>query len=257
MNCKICNSATELFGTPTVLNKFSVNYFNCKSCGLIFTEDPYWLEESYASAITRTDIGTMNRNLVSGLFLHLFLKFFPKSNGKFLDYGGGYGILVRIMRDFGYDFYSYDKYCENLFSEEFNHKENCHIDYDLLSAFEVFEHFVDPVKDINALFSFSDTIVFSTNTYKNSPPNLTEWWYYGLDHGQHISIYSCSTLKKIADRNSAFYYTNGIDFHIYSKDKLNIVKIRIFFLIFKILRRFTTSSNSLINSDFKSLQKTS
>jgi len=115
MNCKICSSKANLFGRQTILKKYSINYFNCTNCGFIFTEEPYWLEESYSSAISRTDIGTMNRNIVSGLFLSLFIRFFKKRNGKYLDYGGGYGILVRLMRDFGYNFYSYDKYCKSLF----------------------------------------------------------------------------------------------------------------------------------------------
>jgi hypothetical protein len=254
MNCKICNSETVFLGTPKILNKYFVKYFNCKSCGLIFTEEPYWLGESYTSAISRTDIGTMYRNFMSGLFLKLFIFIFQKGKGKYLDFGGGYGILVRMMRDFGYDFYSYDKYCDNLFSDQFTHKGDIISKYTFLSAFEVFEHFVDPLNDINKLFDFSDTLLFSTNIYKKNPPEFLDWWYYGLDHGQHVSIYSNLTLKNIAEKNGAFYYTNGKDFHIYSRTKLNYMKVKIFFISFRISRRIFSSSNSLISSDFQTLK---
>ena len=44
---------------------------------------------------------------------------FFKSNGSIVDYGGGYGLLVRLMRNSGFDFYRYDPYCANFFAKGF------------------------------------------------------------------------------------------------------------------------------------------
>jgi len=41
INCKICNSIAELFGRETILKNYSINFFNCKNCEFIFTEEPY------------------------------------------------------------------------------------------------------------------------------------------------------------------------------------------------------------------------
>ena len=69
--------------------------------------------------------------------------FDPKA--KFLDYGGGYGMLVRLMRNYGFDFYYFDKYCQNLFANGFDLKDSACSRFELLTAFELFEHFSEPV----------------------------------------------------------------------------------------------------------------
>jgi hypothetical protein len=45
---------------------------------------------------------------------------FIKKNGTFVDIGGGYGLLTRLMRDRGFDFYWKDPHCENIFAKVSN-----------------------------------------------------------------------------------------------------------------------------------------
>ena len=78
------------------------------------------------------DIGSpynISRNIEISKNLKLIIPFFIKEpqTKKFLDYGGGYGILVRLMRDVGYDFYWFDKYSQNIFAKGFECKDK--IDY--------------------------------------------------------------------------------------------------------------------------------
>jgi hypothetical protein len=43
------------------------------------------------------------------------------ANNRFIDYGGGYGLFVRLMRDAGFDYYWFDKFCDNVLSKGFEH----------------------------------------------------------------------------------------------------------------------------------------
>lgn len=41
-----------------------MQYYRCPNCGFICTEEPYWLDEAYSSAIASTDIGVIMRNML-------------------------------------------------------------------------------------------------------------------------------------------------------------------------------------------------
>ena len=55
-----------------------------------------------------------HRNVTTTLIYFLF-----NTKGQFLDYGVGYGVFVRLMRDIGFDYFWQDKYTENLFAQGF------------------------------------------------------------------------------------------------------------------------------------------
>ena len=119
MLCKICHSQSNPAFSARVLGKYDATYYSCTACGFMQTEEPYWLAESYANAINEIDIGPVDRairgaNLIEGMVLSSFDK-----DARFIDYGAGYGILVRLMRDRGFDFYWHDRYCNNLFATHF------------------------------------------------------------------------------------------------------------------------------------------
>ena len=65
VKCKVCDAASSFFGQANVLRKYSASYFCCEKCGFIQTEEPYWLEEAYSSAIALQDVGIIHRNLVN------------------------------------------------------------------------------------------------------------------------------------------------------------------------------------------------
>ena len=109
MQCKVCAADSRLLFQKLVLRKHHVTYYLCPACGFIQTEDPYWLEEAYSSAISDLDLGPVNRairgaRVVEGLILASF-----DPSKKFVDWGGGYGVFTRLMRDIGYDFYWSDR----------------------------------------------------------------------------------------------------------------------------------------------------
>ena len=179
MKCHICNSHSKTFDNALIINKYKINYFQCTKCGFIQTEEPYWLAESYSSAITQSDIGLIGRNISLAERTRNFIVTCLNPKQSFVDYGGGYGIFTRIMRDKGFDFFHYDPLCQNNFALGFEAEFN--IDYSLLTAWEVFEHLVDPLQEIAKMLRFSHTILFSTLLLSSPPKPLNKWWYYGLN----------------------------------------------------------------------------
>jgi len=122
-------------------------------------------------------------------------------------------MFTRLMRDIGFDFYWDDKYTKNLFARGFEHTSG--ITYEAITTFESFEHFVNPIKELENLLNLSINIIFSTELLPYPIPKPEEWWYYGLNHGQHIAIYSEKTLQFLAKKYKLNYAHHNY-LHIYS-----------------------------------------
>lgn len=223
MQSKITGGETELLFTAKVLNKYDVQYFRCKDTGFIQTETPYWLEESYSSAITKLDIGLPYRNLLMVDAVGKILGKHFNSHGRFLDYAGGYGLFTRLMRDNGYDFYNTDEYCQNFFAEYFDLSDlPSGSTFELTTAFEVFEHLPDPMNEIKLMLQYSDNLLFSTQLQPGNLKTVTDWWYFAPETGQHIAFYTADALSYIARQLGYNFYTDGKSLHLFSKNTFSV-----------------------------------
>ncbi len=251
--CKICNTESyELFSSK-VLHKYVVKYYKCKSCGFVQTEKPYWLTEAYSSAITAQDIGLIGRNIFYAPIVSALIKMSFAKSGKFLDYGGGYGMFVRLMRDRGFNFFRFDTYCQNIFAIGFDHENQS--GYELITAFEVFEHLADPLEEIETMLKKSRNIFFSTELQPRAFVNEKDWWYVMAETGQHISLYSIDALRFIANKYGLNLYTNGINFHLLTEKN---IKTSIFKLITnryscKVINKLVSSPPSLLMPDYNKI----
>jgi hypothetical protein len=203
------------------MNKHQVDYYKCPNCGFIQTEKPFWLDEAYGKAITDLDIGLVSRNISLANIIEKVIKgsFDPKK--KFLDFAGGYGLFVRLMRDKGFDFYREDKYCENIFAQ-FHDLNDLHSKkkFEIVTAFEVFEHLENPMEEIEKMLEYSDSIIFSTELQpKKEIKGSDDWWYFVPETGQHVSFYSEKTLKYIAQKLHLSFFTSNGTLHLLSKRK--------------------------------------
>lgn len=232
MKCKICNEESKYIFNAKILNKYEVEYFKCSSCGFVQTQTPYWLEEAYSDAISISDTGVMARNNNFAKTTSILLSLISKKDGEFLDYGGGYGIFTRLMRDNGFNFFWYDKYATNLVARGFEGSTE-NKKYNAITSFENFEHFENPMEEIEKIFSLTDTVLFSTDLVPDATPNPNEWWYYCLEHGQHISLFSKKSLEFIARKYDYNLITNNTNLHIFSKKKIS----KNIFLIEKIIKK--------------------
>ncbi len=251
MICKICSAESNFFSDGEVLHKYHIKYFKCKNCGFLQTEEPYWLEESYKDAINRSDVGYVYRNIkLAEITSRLVKTFFEKKN-RFLDFGGGYGMFVRLMRDSGFDFYWMDKYCQNLFAADFAAAETERNSFNLVTAFELFEHLPNPINEIETMLSYSNNIFFSTVLHPSDCPKPGEWWYYGEEHGQHISIFSKKSLEFIAGKYNLHLCTNNKNYHLLTKSKKNNLLFNsvIYYSLVKYVKVFSIN-RSLLDSDF-------
>ena len=112
--CPICgNTGIEIFST-IVLGKYNVKYYQCETCALVFTEPPFWLSEAYENTLADIDTGVMTRNMINAIKVSTILDTCFSSCREFVDYGGGYGLFSRLMRDHGYDYRWFDLYAEPL-----------------------------------------------------------------------------------------------------------------------------------------------
>ena len=254
MNCKICGHNTQVLFSKKILYKYDVQYHQCDNCLFIQTDDPYWLDESYNSAINSSDIGLISRNLVfTEEVTALYRLSGLDSNKKYLDYGGGYGMFVRMMRDNGYNFYWSDEYCENIYAKMFeaNDLPEKEQKFEVVSAFEVFEHLPDPLKEIEKMLAYSDSILFSTELSKGSTQEIENWWYIAPTHGQHVAFYNRKTLEYLAGKFGLNLYTRK-NLHFLTKKKISGWKYKLA-TTFKLAKIYNTVSlpGSLLQSDFE------
>ncbi|QQS36348.1 MAG: class I SAM-dependent methyltransferase [Ignavibacteriales bacterium] len=243
MNCPICKSTSNNVFYAEVLKKHKVEFFQCSTCRFVFTERAYWLKEAYESTINLTDTGIIERNLYFSRVTSALIFFLFNKKLSFVDYAGGYGIFTRLMRDIGFDYFWMDPYCDNLTARGFEYKQEELKQIELLTAFEVFEHLQDPVKEISSMLKISKNIFFSTQLVSDPPPTPDGWWYYGLEHGQHISFYSLKSLETIAKNFGLNFYSfkglhlmtdKRINFLIY-KTIINLSNFGLFHLIKKLM----------------------
>jgi hypothetical protein len=219
VDCLICHARSEPFTRATILGKYEVQYFRCGECHFIQTETPYWLDEAYADAIVSSDVGLVSRNQHYAQIVDRVLRFALPTSIRCIDYGGGYGMFTRMMRDRGHHFFHFDPHCRNLFADGFTARRDEN-SFDFLTAFEVFEHLADPHAELQRLDQMAENWFVSTEVVPDPPPKPDQWWYYVLDGGQHISLWSRRALEIVAKR----YNRNLISYrgmHLFCVGSLN------------------------------------
>jgi len=263
---KITGGATVKIFSGKILGKYQVDYFKCLDTGFIQTEEPYWLKEAYSSAITKLDIGLASRNehlrnVVAGIISRHF-----NINAMYLDYAGGYGLFTRLMRDNGFDYYHFDPYCKNIFSEYFELADSGKdSNFELVTASEVFEHLPDPVPAIREMLRFSDNLFFTTELQPEKLTTIDDWTYFIPETGQHVSFYTEKSLAYIAHQFGRHFYTNGVNLHMFTAKELEknpFEKEQIPFLIRTMKRKVerffrakNSSKESLLQRDWEMIRE--
>lgn len=217
--CRVCGGKAAHAFQGTLREAHQVSYFRCDDCGFLQTEMPYWLEDAYRESINANDVGLVRRNLWLSNVTALVTFWILSRNARGLDYGGGYGLFVRLMRDKGFDFFWEDPWTKNLFARGFEYVPGDNLD--LVTCFEAFEHFVDPQREIEAMLERGGNILFSTQLLPHPIPKPGEWWYYDLENGQHVAFYTRKSLERLAHRYG-LHFSSAWSVHMFSKKRVAV-----------------------------------
>ena len=212
--CPVCGSTSHVLDSVDI-NKscedgkgaavpyfgVSVDYRLCDGCGFCFCpEIAAWSIEQFASRIynehyVRVD-PDYERVRPLGNFAMLKQMFGKVGKRiKHLDYGGGNGLMAKTLKGSGWKSTSYDPFVDKVAADGLGK-------FDLITAFEVFEHVPDPQKlmlTLKALLSNDGMVMFSTLLSDGSVKEgqKLDWWYASPRNG-HISLYSQKSLVTLA-----------------------------------------------------------
>lgn len=213
IECRLCHASAAHTFDRLVLSKYTVGYYKCFGCGSLQTETPYWLTEAYDGGnLTASDAGPCVRSLNSLALIYVSAKIlgFP-ANAKVLDFGGGSGLLTRLLRDQGFDARWYDAYARNDLAQGYDDDGSIP---DIICSFEVAEHLAEPATELAPLFQRGAALlIIGTETFRDQGP---EWWYISPQSGQHIFFYTQAGMAALANR-FGYTYERLSSTHIFTR----------------------------------------
>ena len=219
MSCPICAAAETPFAQALVRGRHPAQYLRCSACGYVHVQQAPWLAEAYAdNALDALDTGIVARNLDLAERTAALLAWYRPDCGSGVDHGGGSGLLVRLLRDRGYDFRWRDPYCSNLFARGFEADPDAH--YDVLTAFEVIEHLTDPLAELRAWAQQADWLVLSSELLPATDNLPGQWHYYMLESGQHVGFFTPAALAALAQRLGLGVASDGRWLHVLGRGRL-------------------------------------
>jgi hypothetical protein len=191
-SCRLCAGQLSRRFNLRVIGKYDVQYYECINCRSLQTEEPFWLAEAYAQNLSNLDTGAAQRNLHNLAACYAVAKLFNLSNA--IDIGGGDGLLCRLLRDYGINCFVKDKYARPAYAQGFTEPD--FQKPDLVLAFEMLEHLVNPSTELDDLFGPTpDVLLLSTGIFTTQKE---DWWYLAPESGQHIFFYARKALDLIA-----------------------------------------------------------
>jgi 2-polyprenyl-3-methyl-5-hydroxy-6-metoxy-1,4-benzoquinol methylase len=233
-NCPIClKKAPILFSCD--LNKScgginifgssnkKINYATCNSCNFSFAVEMYnWKISDFKKYIYNDEYNKVDPDYAVARPIHMFNVLtkerfinFPTSY-KHLDFGGGSGFLSKLLSESGWNSQSYDLFVDG--SSDFKKLGK----FDLITAYEVFEHISDVnelVSNLKSLLNTNGIIHFTTLSSDNS---LSSDWWYAAPRNGHISLFSKKSLKVLAGKfNLKLKIINDSEFIMYVSENSN------------------------------------
>jgi FkbM family methyltransferase len=208
-------------GVGPPISGIPVYYYSCGTCRFCFAPDfSKWTLGDFEQQIYNDDyilfdpdyLDIRPRNNAKAL-----LELFGAGKGeiKHLDYGGGNGLLSRLLRQAGWNSVSYDPFVDrDLKPEELG-------TFNLITAYEVFEHVPDIqalMKNLTTLLDEAGVVLFSTllNDGELHSNTRITWWYASPRNG-HISLFSHQSLQSLASRAGLVFHSFSPGLHAFWK----------------------------------------
>ena len=174
----------------------AVWYHQCPDCGFLFTAHfDGWSVEDWRREVYNADYGQVDPDSVTGNRARGNAGLILNANaqtpiGRMLDYGGGDGYLAAFLRDKGIDAASFDPVLD---------PRDPGGGFDLVTAFEVFEHTTTPVETARAAsdaLAPDGTLLFSTLLHDDIAAQDMSSWYIAPRNG-HVSIHTRKSLARL------------------------------------------------------------
>ena len=157
--CPVCGAEPDQILTYDVLGGRTARLMACGTCAFCFVADPTWLRDSFTSQLNTLDVGSADRSLLVAAFVRGLLGRKRRQRWKVLDFGGGDGLLTRVLRDRGVDARWTDPFCEPAYAVGPPADE---IDrFDLAVMSEVALHLTDPLATFRELLGRADRVLFT------------------------------------------------------------------------------------------------
>ncbi len=191
MLCSLCDSEIAFFSE---INKR--RYYRCKQCKGILLDPDFFLStqaEKERYLLHKNDVNDPGYQKFVSPIISDVLKDF-NTNHKGLDFGSGSGpIVTSILHESGYNITAYDPIFEP-------NKDVLKESYDYIICCEVMEHFYNPAKEFELLYSLLNpkgALYCKTNLYDNTI-DFDTWWY--KNDTTHVFFYTKDTLHWIATK---------------------------------------------------------
>lgn len=191
----------ELNGKFIPLSLKPVYYFRCSVCGFVHSpEIRAWTQEQFKHWIYNDEYIDFDPSFQNGrpqanarMLQATFERY--KETLDLLDYGGGTGVLAETLRSSGFKASTYDPFYGQKKPDDGQR-------FDLITAFEVIEHFPEPrmlMVDVLSMLKEDGIFIFSTSL---SDQEIAEngrltWWYAAPRNG-HICLFSLASLQILA-----------------------------------------------------------
>lgn len=212
-------SCEELRNTFLPLSGVPVFYAICGHCGFCFApEISEWSLEEFEARIYNDQYALVDPDYIEARphsnATNLGLMFHDAPPPvRHLDYGGGNGYLSEKLRKSGWDSMSYDPFV----NRSTNLKQLGQ--FDLITAFEVFEHVPDVqdlMLDLRSVLSPNGVVLFSTVLSDGNirPRERLSWWYASPRNG-HISLFSRNSLTNLARSHGFNFGSFSVGFHTF------------------------------------------
>lgn len=230
--CPVCNgfcslldvvdfnkSCEEARGKFLDLSGVPVYYALCSGCGFCFAPElATWTLEEFEKRIYNDEYVIVDPDYIEtrprSNAISLISMFGDRARSiRHLDYGGGIGVLAKHLREHNWQSISYDPFVDR----------NTDVDqlgkFELITAFEVFEHVPDVqqlMSNLRSLLSPNGLVLFSTllsdgNIHSNQ---RISWWYASPRNG-HISLFSRRSLAILAKNSGVNFGSFSDGFHVF------------------------------------------
>jgi SAM-dependent methyltransferase len=216
---KCCND-----GAQAVLPRsgVAISYVLCEQCRFCFApEFASWSLEDFETKVYNAEYVLVDPDYVDARpranATSLLATFGDRGKEvRHLDYGGGSGLLSERLREKGWQSTSYDPFVDRAVSLSGLGR------FDLVTAYEVFEHVPDVrrlIADLASLLNPEGVVLFSTLL---SDGNVSPWypltWWYAAPRNGHISLFSAKSLAALGAIEGFSVGSFSQDLHAYWKE---------------------------------------